>query len=76
MTIARIFHQPPSTLPPDDGRILSLPDVMRLTGLSRSSISRLVRARHFPASIRLPAGAIGFRAAAVSSWLASRPASR
>ncbi|WP_419174424.1 AlpA family phage regulatory protein [Desulfosediminicola sp.] len=35
------------------GRVIKLPEVMRKTGLSRSSIYEYIRQRRFPAQIKL-----------------------
>jgi len=55
---------------------LRLPDVMRATGLGRSSIFAAVRERRFPSPIKLSARAVGWRASAVASWLDERQSAR
>mgnify|MGYP001270318324 CR=1 FL=1 len=54
--------------------ILTRADVCRETGLSTTTLWRLVRARAFPQPIRLSANRIGFRAQTVSAWIANREA--
>jgi prophage regulatory protein len=51
--------------------LLRLPAVVRHTGLSRSTIYRLMAARHFPAPVKLAGRAVGWRKADVDRWSAS-----
>ena len=53
-------------------RILRFPEVSRATGLSRSTIYRLVRSGTFPQSIALTARTIGWRIDEVEAWIAAR----
>jgi prophage regulatory protein len=53
--------------------ILRLPEVMRLTGLGRSTIYRRLAARQFPAPVQLLVRAVGWRRADVDHWTAERP---
>ena len=53
-------------------QILRLPGVVKMTGLSRSTIYKFISAGAFPAPIRLGPRAIGFRRNDVEAWLASR----
>lgn len=53
--------------------ILRLPDVMRLTGLGRSTIYRLLAAGQFPAPVQLSVRAVGWRRSDVDHWTAERP---
>lgn len=55
-------------------KILRLPAVLRTTGLSRTTVWRLVKANKFPAPVRLSARAIGWRHSEIEGWLRSRPA--
>ncbi|MGE3065253.1 MAG: helix-turn-helix transcriptional regulator [Hyphomicrobiaceae bacterium] len=54
--------------------VLTRADVCRATGISATTLWRLVRARAFPQPLRLSANRIGFRAATVSAWIANREA--
>lgn len=49
--------------------ILRLPEVKRLTGLSRSSIYLRVAERAFPAPVALGARAVGWRQSELHQWL-------
>ena len=53
-------------------RILRLPEVSQATGLSRSTIYRLVRSGTFPQSVALTARTIGWRIDEVEAWIAAR----
>jgi prophage regulatory protein len=53
--------------------ILRLPDVMRLTGLGRSTIYRLLAAGQFPSPVQLSVRAVGWRRSDVDNWTAERP---
>lgn len=55
-------------------RILRLPEVSWATGLSRSTIYRLVRSGTFPQSVALTARTIGWRIDEVEAWIAARAA--
>ena len=53
--------------------ILRLPEVMRLTGLGRSTIYRLLAAGQFPAPVQLSVRAVVWRRTDVDHWTAERP---
>ena len=55
-------------------RILRFPEVSQATGLSRSTIYRLVRSGTFPQSVALTARTIGWRIDEVEAWIAARAA--
>ena len=57
----------------DDYRLLRLPEVMTITGLSRSTIDRLVRDGLFPRSRQIGPRAVAWRWADVRAWVESRP---
>jgi prophage regulatory protein len=54
--------------------LLRLPAVMRLTGLGRSTIDRLVAEQRFPGPVRLAARAVAWRRSDLELWSESRPA--
>jgi prophage regulatory protein len=53
--------------------LIRLPEVRRLTGLSRTTIYRLERESRFVARVRIGDRAIAWRLAEVVSWVESRP---
>ena len=54
-------------------KILRRLDVQRITGLSKATLWRLVKAGDFPRPIRLGARAVGWKADEISAWIESRP---
>jgi len=54
-------------------KILRTVDVVAMTGLSRSTLWRMRRAKTFPEPVRLGVHAIGWPAETVSGWIANRP---
>jgi prophage regulatory protein len=50
-------------------RILRRPEVLRLTGLSASSIRRMERTGEFPMQVRLSLNAVGWREDEVVAWI-------
>jgi len=52
-------------------KILRLPDVKTLTGLSRSTIYNRVGEGTMPAPVSLGARAIGWKSSSIESWLQS-----
>ena len=58
--------------------ILRLPEVKAVTGLSKTTLWRRVRAKEFPAALRLGgpgSRAVGWRRTDVEKWLRERQAS-
>ncbi len=55
-------------------KIIRLPAVLAMTGLSASSIYRLERRGDFPARVRLGPNAVGWLAADVEAWCSTRVA--
>jgi prophage regulatory protein len=53
--------------------LLRLPAVVRQTGLSRSTIYRLMATRHFPLPVKLAGRAVGWRRSDVDRWSDSLP---
>ena len=57
-------------------KILRIPDVVEVTGLSRTTIWRRVKSGDFPAPVRLGSMAtrsIGWREGEVERWIEGRP---
>ncbi len=55
-------------------RILRIPEVLRITGLSRASIYRLVQSGTFPPSVKLTARTICWYSTDIETWIAARAA--
>ncbi|WP_157314087.1 AlpA family transcriptional regulator [Chitinibacter sp. GC72] len=53
-------------------KIHRLPEVISMTGLSRSSIYAMMASGQFPQSIKLGARAIGWRSDNLAAWFESR----
>ena len=54
-------------------RIMRLTEVMRATGLSKSTIYLLISRGSLPRPVRIGRRAVGWRASEVRAWLAARP---
>jgi prophage regulatory protein len=65
-------RNPPATV----DHYVRLPAVKSQTGLSESTIYRLVNRGEFPSPRKLGAHAIGWKASAVTHWCESRPDAR
>ena len=55
---------------------LRLGEVMRVTGLGRSTVYRLIADHSFPPPCRLGVRAVGWRSSDISQWSAARPVAR
>jgi prophage regulatory protein len=55
-----------------DNKLLRLPEVLSLTGLSRSSLYQKIKAKDFPNQVPLGARAVAFSSAAVQKWIEDR----
>ncbi|KAB2910277.1 MAG: AlpA family phage regulatory protein [Hyphomicrobiaceae bacterium] len=64
---------PPAPPPFSDLQFLSMKEVCRLTGFSRTHIYRLERAGAFPRRRKLSLNKIGFLRSEVEAWVHSRP---
>lgn len=54
------------------GRFLRIPDVMKATGLGRSTIYRMVAAGTFPQQVKLSVQASGWWQADIDDWMRER----
>ncbi|MBX9715294.1 AlpA family transcriptional regulator [Methylibium sp. Root1272] len=54
--------------------LLRLPAVMKLTGLGRSTIYRMVSERRFPCPVRITKRAVAWRRVDLDQWSDTRPA--
>jgi len=61
-----------ASLDPYRDRLIRRPEVQRLTGLSRSSLYRLIAEGRFPASIQLSEKSVAWLASEVDGWIAER----
>ena len=52
---------------------LRLPSVMRVTGLGRSTIYRLIAEGQFPRPVQLASRAVAWRRSDIDSWSQTRP---
>ena len=57
----------------DRPRLLRMPEVLRITGISRTTLWRYVRNPGFPLPVRLGPNAIAWRAPDVDKWFDSLP---
>ena len=55
-------------------RVLRLPEVSNATGLSRSTIFRLMQAGDFPPSIKLTSRTVGWHSTDIETWIVARAA--
>lgn len=53
--------------------LLRMRTVMKITGLGRSTIYRLMASHEFPSPVRLAARAIAWRSTDIDSWSQTRP---
>jgi prophage regulatory protein len=65
-------RQPQASGLPAGAYIMRMREVMRLTGLAKSTVYDLMRAGTFPASISLGARAVGWPSHLVEQWVADR----
>lgn len=56
-----------------ENRIIRTPELLEITGLSRTTIWRLERQGRFPPRIQLGSHSVGWILDEVMSWVASRP---
>jgi prophage regulatory protein len=54
-------------------QLLRLPDVLQATGLSRSTVYRMVAAHTFPAPVKVGKRAVRWRHDHVRPWIIGRP---
>ena len=54
-------------------RILRLPKVLEITGLSRTTVWRQIQAGTFPRPLKLGPRAVGWPASDIDEWLRNRP---
>ena len=59
-----------------EDRLLRLPEVLHLCGISRTTLNRLIAAGRFPAPVRIGPRAVAWRESDIRRWLESRPPAR
>ena len=57
----------------DDDRILRIQEVLKLTGLCRTTLWRLVKDHKFPEPRKLGPRAIGWRSSEIHEWIRDLP---
>ena len=57
-------------------RLLRLPEVLRTTGLSRSTLYRQMQAGKFPEAVKISAHASGWAQSEIQDWIRKRMALR
>lgn len=58
--------------PARPGKLIRLPDVEARTGLKKSSVYAGMKARTFPAHVRLSARAVAWRESDIDRWISER----
>jgi len=77
--VKRSRHIKGNSIPQQSGAVetlapfLRLDDVLKTTGLGRSTVYRMVAARTFPAPVKLAKRAVGWRQDDVRQWANGRP---
>ena len=56
--------------------LLRRAEVLVVTGISRATLYRLIKAGTFPRSVDLTEGAVGWRQSDVKKWIEDRPTSK
>jgi len=59
---------------PEADRIVRLPEVLAMTGVSESTIARWEQNGEFPSRVRIGVRSVGWRLSQVSRWILSRNA--
>lgn len=56
-----------------NGQLYRIPELLRLLGLSRSTLFRMVKRGDFPRPLQIGLRAVGWRVDEVQQWIAERP---
>lgn len=56
-----------------EDRIVRLPEVLNLAGISASTVYRLENNGEFPKRLNLSRSTVGYRLSDITAWIASRP---
>jgi prophage regulatory protein len=68
-------HTPPEAAPIHEVApvFLRMPSVVRMTGLARSTIYRLIAEKEFPSPVRIGPRAVAWRRSELEQWSETRP---
>ena len=53
-------------------KLYSMPEVMQITGLARSTICKVMRLGRFPKQVHLTDQSVAWRSSDIDAWIASR----
>jgi predicted DNA-binding transcriptional regulator AlpA len=53
-------------------RLIRMPEVLAICGMSRATLYREIKAKEFPAQVRLSARSVGWLEDEVMAWVAAR----
>ena len=67
------WHESKQEVATMQDRLLRIRQVEEITGLSRSSIYRLMQDGEFPRPVKVGPAAVRWRVSAITAWLESRP---
>jgi prophage regulatory protein len=70
--MVRAETDPAQYTEPAPAQFMRLPVVMRITGLGRSTIYRLIAEKRFPRPVQLATRAVGWRSTDLERWSAAR----
>lgn len=73
-SLALTKRQPNTEIDAAPERLIRRPEVLRLTGLSRTSMYRLIEKQDFPRPVSLSAKTVAWPASQVNAWIAARVA--
>ena len=57
----------------ENERLIRLPEVLNLCGLSRSAVYEMIPKDEFPRPVRIGARSVGRRQSEIQHWMAARP---
>ena len=57
----------------EEDRLVRLPEVVHLCGISRSALYEMISNGEFPVPLRIGARSVGWRFSELQAWIATRP---
>ena len=57
----------------ESDRVIRLPEVLHLCGLSRSALYEMIPRNQFPRPVRIGARSVGWRHSEIQKWIETRP---